>query len=84
MRLVRLADVLFVAGSTIEGVNIYGASITPDGRIAGPVQVLTSGTGMTFTASVSTNGRVFVRAGRASTSCGRSTPSRASGLRPCG
>ena len=54
-----LADrVLFVAGSTIEGVNIYGASIAPDGRIAGPVQVLTSGPGMSMTPSVSAGGRI--------------------------
>ncbi|HOC41611.1 MAG TPA: protein kinase [Thermoanaerobaculales bacterium] len=52
--------VLFAAGSTIEGVNIYSASITPEGRIAGPVQVLSSGPGMTMTPSVSADGRIAI------------------------
>ncbi|PWB74047.1 MAG: hypothetical protein C3F15_08385, partial [Holophagae bacterium] len=50
--------VLFAAGSTIEGVNIYSASITPEGRISGPMQVLSSGPGMTMTPSVAADGRI--------------------------
>ncbi len=50
--------VLFLAGTTIEGVNLYGASITPEGRIAGPVETFTSGPGMMLTPSVSDDGRI--------------------------
>jgi len=50
--------VLFVAGSTIEGVNVYSASITPEGRIAGPVHALTAGPGMTMMPSVAADGRI--------------------------
>jgi Tol biopolymer transport system component/predicted Ser/Thr protein kinase len=50
--------VLFVAGSTIEGTNLYSASISTEGRIEGPVETLTSGPGMMWTPSVSEDGRV--------------------------
>ena len=50
--------VLFVAGSTIEGVNIFSAPIALDGRIGGPAQTLTSGPGMTMTPSVAADGRI--------------------------
>jgi Tol biopolymer transport system component len=49
---------LFAAGSTVEGVNLYSASITTEGRIEGPVERLTSGPGMTWTPSVADDGRI--------------------------
>jgi Tol biopolymer transport system component/predicted Ser/Thr protein kinase len=50
--------VLFVAGSTFEGVNLYSAPITTEGRIEGPAERLTSGPGMTWTPSVADDGRI--------------------------
>ncbi len=50
--------VLFVAGTTIEGINLYAASISPEGLIEGPVETLTSGPGMMWTPSVSDDGRI--------------------------
>jgi Tol biopolymer transport system component len=49
---------LFVAGTTISGINLYRASITDDGRISGPVEPLTTGPGMTWAPTVSSNGLV--------------------------
>jgi len=49
---------LFAAGSTFEGVNLYAASITTEGRIEAPVERLTSGPGMTWTPSVADDGRI--------------------------
>jgi Tol biopolymer transport system component/predicted Ser/Thr protein kinase len=50
--------VLFLAGTTFEGVNLYSASITPEGRITGPMRALTAGPGLTWTPSVSRDGRI--------------------------
>ncbi len=50
--------VLFLAGTTIEGVNLYSAAVSSEGRITGPVRTLTSGPGMTWTPSVSDDGRI--------------------------
>jgi len=49
---------LILAGTTIEGVNLYSASISPDGMIDGPVEPLTSGPGLSWSTSVSTDGRI--------------------------
>ncbi|MEJ2188899.1 MAG: hypothetical protein P8Y93_05680, partial [Acidobacteriota bacterium] len=49
---------LFLAGTTIEGVNLYQAAISDEGRISGPVETLTAGPGMTWLPSISTNGRL--------------------------
>jgi eukaryotic-like serine/threonine-protein kinase len=49
---------LLLAGTTIEGVNLYSARITAAGRIDGPVQALTSGPGIMWTPSVSEDGRI--------------------------
>jgi len=50
--------VLFIAGSTFEGINLYSASISAEGMIDGPAERLTSGPGMMWTPSVSDNGRI--------------------------
>ena len=50
--------VLFLAGTTFEGVNLYGASMSREGRIEGPVETFTSGPGMMWTPSVSVDGRI--------------------------
>jgi Tol biopolymer transport system component len=49
---------LFIAGTTIEGLNLYRANITDEGRISGPVDPLTAGPGMTWLPSVSATGRI--------------------------
>ena len=54
------SHVLMAAGTTMEGVNLYLVRIGPDFRVSGPPEPLTSGTGVTFAASVSKDGRLFV------------------------
>ena len=51
-------SVLFIAGTTLEGLNLYRACITPEGIVSAPVDALTSGPGMTMEASVSSTGLV--------------------------
>ena len=54
------SHVLMAAGTTMEGINLYRVRIGPDFRVSGPPEPLTSGTGVTFIASVSKDGRLFV------------------------
>jgi Tol biopolymer transport system component len=49
---------LFVAGTTIEGMNLYQARISGEGIISGPVEPLTAGPGMTWLPSVARDGRI--------------------------
>jgi Tol biopolymer transport system component/predicted Ser/Thr protein kinase len=49
---------LFVAGTTFSGMNLYGAQISDEGIISGPIRPLTTGPGMTWMPSVSSNGRI--------------------------
>jgi Tol biopolymer transport system component len=49
---------LFLAGTTIEGMNLYRVNISNEGRISGPIEPLTTGPGMTWTPKISTNGRI--------------------------
>jgi Tol biopolymer transport system component/predicted Ser/Thr protein kinase len=49
---------LFIAGTTIEGMNLYRAGISEDGRISGPAEPLTAGPGMTWLPKVSASGRI--------------------------
>jgi eukaryotic-like serine/threonine-protein kinase len=52
---------LVAGGSTTEGVNLYRVRISPgDGKVTGPLELLTSGTGVTNTASVAADGRVAI------------------------
>jgi hypothetical protein len=53
--------VLVAAGSTPEGVNLYRARISPgDWKVTGPLEPLTSGTGMTHEAAVASDGRMVI------------------------
>jgi serine/threonine protein kinase/WD40 repeat protein len=49
---------LFIAGTTIEGMNLYRARISGEGEISGPVEPLTAGPGMTWLPKVSASGRI--------------------------
>ena len=49
---------LFLAGTTIEGINLYSTKISDDGMVSGPPRPLTAGPGMTWVPSVSKNGRI--------------------------
>ena len=49
---------LFVAGTTISGMNLYAAKISDEGIISGPIRPLTTGPGMTWMPSVSSDGRI--------------------------
>jgi Tol biopolymer transport system component len=49
---------LFLAGTTIEGMNLYQASISEEGIISGPVEPLTAGPGMTWLPTMSRDGRI--------------------------
>jgi serine/threonine protein kinase len=49
---------IFVAGTTIEGMNIYQVRISDDGRVSGPVEPLTAGPGMSWVPKVSRGGRL--------------------------
>ncbi|MEJ2189665.1 MAG: hypothetical protein P8Y93_09685, partial [Acidobacteriota bacterium] len=54
----RPGRLFFLAGTSIEGVNLYQAVISDEGRISGPAKALTAGPGMTWMPSVSTGGCV--------------------------
>jgi hypothetical protein len=47
-----------VAGTTIEGINLYQARISDEGTISGPAVPLTAGPGMTWMPTVSDDGRI--------------------------
>jgi hypothetical protein len=49
---------LVVAGTTIEGLNLYRIGITDEGLITGTPTPLTAGPGMTWCPSVADNGRI--------------------------
>jgi len=49
---------LFIAGTTTEGMNLYRARISDDGHISGPEDRLTVGPGMTWVPTVSNGGRI--------------------------
>ena len=49
---------LYLSGTTIEGVNLYEAGISDEGRISGPVEALTAGPGMAWLPSLSNGGRL--------------------------
>jgi Tol biopolymer transport system component/predicted Ser/Thr protein kinase len=49
---------LFLAGTTIEGVNLYQARVSEEGEITGPPESLTAGPGMTWFPSASRDGRL--------------------------
>ena len=49
-------SVVYVSGTTIEGLNIFRARISRDGAVSGPAQAWTAGPGMTVDASIATNG----------------------------
>jgi dipeptidyl aminopeptidase/acylaminoacyl peptidase len=49
---------LVIAGTTIEGVNVYSARISAEGRINGPVSTLVAGPAMTWKPGVSITGRL--------------------------
>jgi Tol biopolymer transport system component/predicted Ser/Thr protein kinase len=51
-------QLLFLAGTTIEGVNLYRARISGEGEISGPPEPLTAGPGMTWLPSASRDGRL--------------------------
>jgi eukaryotic-like serine/threonine-protein kinase len=52
--------VYFVSGTTIEGVNLFRASIDPKDRaVRGPAETITTGPGMKIYPSVLPDGRVF-------------------------
>ena len=49
---------LFIAGTTIEGMNLYRAGISDEGKISGPTEPLTAGPGMSWLPTVSASGRI--------------------------
>jgi Tol biopolymer transport system component len=51
-------QLLFIAGTTSEGMNLYRAKITDEGHISGPIEPLTAGPGMTWVPSVANDGRI--------------------------
>jgi Tol biopolymer transport system component/predicted Ser/Thr protein kinase len=51
-------QLLFVAGTTIEGMNLYRATISDEGHISQPIEPLTAGPGMTWVPSVAKNSRI--------------------------
>jgi len=52
-------EIYFVSGTTIEGVNLFKASIDPGSwTITGPAQPITTGPGMKVYASITADGRV--------------------------
>jgi Tol biopolymer transport system component len=54
------SHLLFTAGNTVEGVNLYRVRIGADFRVTGPPEPLTSGLGITHLASVSADGHVVL------------------------
>jgi len=49
---------LLLAGTTIEGINLYRAGISEDGKISGPAEPLTAGPGISWLPTVSASGRI--------------------------
>jgi Tol biopolymer transport system component len=49
---------LFIAGTTVEGMNLYRAGISDEGKISGPAEPLTAGPGMSWLPTVSRSGRI--------------------------
>jgi hypothetical protein len=49
---------LFVAGTTIEGMNLYQARVSDEGHISGPAVPLTTGPGMSWMPTASMDGRI--------------------------
>ena len=49
---------LFITGTTIEGMNLYRARISDEGKISGPAEPLTAGPGMSWLPTVSASGRI--------------------------
>jgi len=49
---------LFIRGTTIEGMNLHSVEISDEGIISGPSAALTTGPGMSWVPSVAKNGRV--------------------------
>jgi hypothetical protein len=49
---------LFLAGTTLEGINLYSARISDEGQISGPAEPLTAGPGMSWLPTVSASGRI--------------------------
>jgi len=49
---------LLLAGTTIEGINLYRARISDEGKINGPAEPLTTGPGMSWLPTVSASGRI--------------------------
>ena len=49
---------LFIAGTTIEGMNLYRARISDEGEISGSAEPLTAGPGMSWVPKVSASGRI--------------------------
>jgi Tol biopolymer transport system component len=49
---------LFVAGTTIEGINLYSTRISDEGKISGLAKPLTAGPGMTWLPTASADGRI--------------------------
>jgi serine/threonine protein kinase len=54
----RPGRLLLLAGSTIEGMGLYQARISDEGRIGGPAHLLSGGPGGTWSPSVSAHGRL--------------------------
>jgi dipeptidyl aminopeptidase/acylaminoacyl peptidase len=53
--------VVMAEGTQSEGVNLYRVRMSPgDFRVTGPPEPLTSGTGMSFNASVASDGRIVI------------------------
>jgi eukaryotic-like serine/threonine-protein kinase len=50
--------VLFVAGTTFEGLNLHSVRLSPGGRIEGPAHPLTAGPGMSWTPTVAADGHI--------------------------
>jgi Tol biopolymer transport system component/predicted Ser/Thr protein kinase len=50
-------QLLFLAGSTLEGLNLYTALLSAAGRVEGPPHRLTAGPGLSLTPSVGGDGR---------------------------
>ena len=51
-------QLLFIAGTTVEGMNLYRARISDEGKINGPAEPLTTGPGMSWLPTVSASGRI--------------------------
>jgi Tol biopolymer transport system component len=52
--------ILFLAGTTMEGINLFAARLSSTGQLEGPPRRLTTGPGVSWTPSVAGDGRVFL------------------------